>query len=326
MDNEYATGVDFWRDTAAREGTDAAITICGHYIAGRLGQELSRKENQFCRELFAAMFEASVDRTNPMRLVYPHPIEEANNRGERDAYFASRDDNNDCACTIDNAISNSSYKSFHYNLDIAAMTAINLRGFQRVSAVLAHCIQASEWDGRYSAANKQWAQGFGLSEKAFSGAYLNAHPVLVESFTNHVRKLYDEVGAERFSLPGLPESGEIVGGYEITRAIVFDDNTGFALARHPEAGYVCWKIITDNGKRDYHLGFYCEDMQAANDRYIARVAAHMSDSGVREAPSRAAPPAPVPDRKPPAPQKTQPAKQTPPPPRPHKKKKDMGAI
>ena len=311
MKNEYATGADFWRDTAAREGTDAAITICGHYIAGRLGQELSREENQFCRELFAAMFEASVDRTNPMRLVYPHPIEEANNRGERDAYFASRGDNIDCAHVIDEAINNSYYKLHHYNLDIAAMTVINLRGFQRVNAVLAHCFQTHEWDGRYSNTNKQWAQGFGLPEKAFSGAYLNAHPVLVESFTNHVRKLYSELNAERFDLPGQPESGEIVGGYEITRAIVFDDNTGFALGRHPEAGSVCWKIVMDDGKRDYHLGFYSDNEQAVSNRYIARVAVHMADGGVREI------------NKPPALPKPPPKQQKPPR---KKKDKDVGAI
>jgi len=311
MNNEYATGADFWRDTAATHGLDEALVIGDNYLKTQLRQELSREENQFCRELFAAMFEAAAGKVDPARLVYPYSVQEANLRSERSVYFANRDRNDECARIIDTTINGSCYKLYHYNFDIAAMVAIYRYGFQRVNAVLAYCFQTHEWDGRYSASNKQWAQGFALPEKAFSGAYLNAHPVLVESFTNHVRKLYSELNAERFDLPGQPESGEIVGGYEITRAIVFDDNTGFALGRHPEAGSVCWKIVMDDGKRDYHLGFYSDNEQAVSNRYIARVAVHMADGGVREI------------NKPPALPKPPPKQQKPPR---KKKDKDVGAI
>jgi len=319
MDNsndptDYATGTDYFHGIAAHCGTEEALKSCGNHLHVLLGRELSRERNQFRRELFAAMFVAAAGRADTVKLVYPYPIRRADERGERHAYFVSRDDNDDCACAIDNAIRNSLYKPFHYNLDIAAMVVIHRFGFQRVNMVLAHCLQTQGWDGRYSASNKQWAQGFALPEKAFMKANLTAHPVLVERFTNHARELYAEVGAECFTLPGQPENGELVAGYEITRTIVFEDNTGFAIGKHPEAGAVCWKIVMDSGKRDYHLGFYSEDGQAVETNYLARVAVHMADGDIREVRHQAAVPVPAPDRKLPAP------------PPPHRKKIEMGAI
>jgi hypothetical protein len=106
---------------------------------------------------------------------------------------------------------------------------------------------------------------------------MNAHPTLLDDFALHTRKLLDEVGAERFALPGCPESGEAVGGYEITRAICFDDQRGFAIASHPEAGFVCWQFKVENGAREYFWGRYSPDAQDAANSYVARVAAHLSD-------------------------------------------------
>ena len=286
MEQNYDNGAEFWRDTAATHSLDAAATICGDYLNTRLGQELSREETQFCGELFATMVEATAGRADPAKIVYPYPVQEANERGERTVYFENRDRNGDCARAIDAAIKGSYYKLYHYNVDIAAMTVIHQYGFPRVNAVLAYCFQKHEWDGRYSDANKQWARGFDLPEQAFTQAWLNEHPVLIESFANHVRRLYGELGAERFDLPGQPESGEAVEGYGITRTITFDDQRGFAIAAHPTAGYVCWMFRTDRGARDYFWGHYCNGEKDAANNYLARIAVYMSD-GTREAPPRA---------------------------------------
>ena len=271
-----AFGAEFWRDTAANLGMDEAISIGGEYLKLQLKQKLPPEEQQFCRAFFTAMCEATAGRADPAKLVYPYPVQEANERGERSVYFANRDRNGECAHAIDAAINGSCYELYHYNLDIAAMTVIHQYGFQRVNEVLAFCFQTHEWDGRYSTANKQWALGFDLPEKAFSQAYLQAHPVLVEDFTNQARRLYDELSAERFALPGQPESGEVVEGYEITRTITFNNNSGFAIAAHPTAGYVCWQFKTDGGKRDYFWGHYCNDEKDTANNYIARIAVHMS--------------------------------------------------
>ena len=290
----YKTGADYWKTVVEMRGADTAPAICGGFLKEQLGEELSREEKQFCRELFAAMYEATAGRTDPDMLVYPYPPQEATERGERTLYFEHRDRNNECASAIGAAMSDSYFKTHHYNLDIAAMTMIQEYGFPRVNAVLARVIQRADYDGRYSKANKQWAREITFPEMAFEHVYMNDHPVLIDGLADHVRRLYAELNAERFALPGQPESGEAVEGYEITRTISFNDQRGFAIAAHPNAGYVCWMFRTDRGERDYYWGHYCENEQDATANYIARIAVHMSD-GAREEPQRVMSPVPAPE-------------------------------
>jgi len=295
----YKTGADYWKTAVEIRGPEAALAVCGDYLSAQLGQELTREENKFCRELFAAMFEATAGRTDPARLIYPYPVQQAKERYEESSYYDGLRRNSECASAIDAAINGSYYKMHHYNLDIAAMMAIHAHGFPRVNAVLAHVLLRQSYDGRYSSANKKWAQEYSLLEKAFERTYLNAHPTLIDSFVDRVRKLYTELNAERFALPGQPESGEVLEGYEITRAITFADNRGFAIAEHPRAGFVCWQFRGSDGARDYQVGHYCENEQSAAANYIARIVVHMSGD-TREEPEKApAPePQPPPQRKP----------------------------
>ena len=296
----YKTGADYWQSVVSMRGADTAPAVCGGFLKEQLGEELSHEESQLCRELFAAMFEATAGRTDPAKLVYPYPPQEATERGERTLYFEHRDRNGECALAIGEAINNSRYKPNFYGLDIAAMTMIQQYGFPRVNAVLARVIQRADYDGRYSAANKRWARESSFPEKAFEYVYMNDHPVLIDGFADHVRELYAELNARRFALPGQLESGEFFEGYEIARTITFDNQHGFAIAVHPKEGFVCWQFTESNGVRNYDWGYYSPDEQDIKDNYIARVAAHMSD-GAREEPQRVIPPAPTsepPQRKP----------------------------
>jgi len=290
----YDTGADFWRDTAASYGLDEALVICGNYFNTQLGHELSREEKQFCRELFAAMFEATAGRTDLAKLIYPYPVQEAKTSAVESLYYEGLRRNIDCAHAIDEAVKNSYYKLYHYNVNIAAMSVIHQYGFPRVNAVMARVVHRSEWDGRYSYSNKQWAREFPLPDKAFERVYLNEHPALLDSFVSSIRELYAELNAERFALPGQPESGEVLEGYEIKRTITFDDQRGFAIAEHPRAGHVCWMFRTDRGGRDYYWGHYCENEQDAAANYVARVMEHMS-GGAREEPQLVIPSAPAPE-------------------------------
>ncbi len=113
---------------------------------------------------------------------------------------------------------------------------------------------------------------------------MNAHPILLEDFTKYARKQYDDVGAERFWIPGQPETGTSVHGYDITRSIYFDDKRGFAIGRNLGAPspYVCWQFTVENGARDFYWGTYCNDGQGAVDNYTARVMVHMDGGEVRE--------------------------------------------
>ena len=188
----YDTGYDFWRDNAVSYGIDEAIIISNNYLDMNLKSEHSDDERQFCREIFAAVYEATVDRDDPTKIVYPYDFKEANERGEVDDYHESRRRNGESARGIDELIYDSCYKTNFYNLEIAAMIAVLRYGFTRVNMILAFNIQKREYDGRYSSANKRWANTVTVPEKAFNGSYLNAHACLVDSFTGYVRKLQGE--------------------------------------------------------------------------------------------------------------------------------------
>jgi hypothetical protein len=203
---QYETGADFFRATAVSHGLKEALGICGRYLKVQLKTE-STEERQFCRELFLAMMEATAGRTDPTQLVYPFPFEKAEEHSEASLYQESRDQNMHCAHAIDNQVEASRYSPNFYNIEIAAMSVIREYGFQRVNAVLAFNLQNRDIDARYSRANKAWANAIVLPEGSFDCTYLNAHPILIESFTNHTRKLYEALGAERFALPGAPEAG-----------------------------------------------------------------------------------------------------------------------
>jgi hypothetical protein len=273
----YKDGEHFWRDTAASHGLDEAKIICGNYLATQLKLEQPKDEHLFCREFFTAMHEATAGKADPTKLIYPYPFTEANKRLEGSYYHASRKRNNECAAAINKAVSESCYAAYHYNLDLAAIKVVSEFGFERVNMVLAHNIKTHEWDGRYSAANKAWAEGFEFSGVAFDHAVMDAHPVLLNDLTNYARELYAELGAERFALPGHEESGQFVHGREIIRSIAFDDRRGFAIGHDPESPnpYVCWQFTAENGKRDFYWGTYVNTEKAAADNYRARVITHI---------------------------------------------------
>jgi len=271
--NGYASGADAWCDNATSYGIDEAIIISRNYLNMNLKRKHSDDERQHCRELFAAMYEATANTLVPAKIVYPYDFKTANNRFETSYYHKNRDMNQACACAIDKAINACRYETNYYNLELAAMYVICEYGFERVNAVLAHQIQKHEYDGRYSHANKKWAKGFTLHENTH--VFLNAHAVLIDSFTTHARKLYEVMGAERFALYGREGHGESEpkNGYEIIRSIMIDDNQGYVVAHNPDAcdSFVCWKLsISDEGERRYDWGIYGEK-QDAIDGFNARL-------------------------------------------------------
>lgn len=285
IENErhYETGAEFWKDTAAKHGLEEAVGICGRYLSMQIKTD-SDVERQFCREFFVAMHEATGGRADPARIVYPYSFEEAADRNEASFYNESRDRNAYCAQAIDSEINASRFETNRYNLKLAALSVIQEYGFARVNAVLAHNLQKSGWDGRYSRANKEWASEATLPDGAFDYAYLRAHPILVEDFTKYTRKLYEDLGAERFVLPGCEESGQMVHGYEILRTIQFSNNRGFAIGHNPAAAqpFVTWQFTVENSKRDFYWGHYKSDGKSAGDDYSVRVATYMSGEQVTE--------------------------------------------
>jgi hypothetical protein len=270
--SDYDNGADFWRDNAVSYGIDKSTVICGNYLDMNLKREHSDDERQFCREIFAAMYEATSCNVVPANLVYPYDFKTAGARVETFYYQKNRGMNQECSRTIDGAISASCYKSNYYNLELAAMSVIGRHGFERVNAVLAHHIQKHDFDGRYSGANKKWAKGFILPDKAY--VFMNSHATLIDGFTSYARKLYADSGANRFALTGQEEQGESesVHGYRILRSIMIDSHQGYAIGHNPDAvsPFVFWQFYIREGERSYNWGTY-GDEQVAVDNYNARV-------------------------------------------------------
>jgi hypothetical protein len=285
IENEikYETGADFWRDILRSHGLEEGIVICGRYLSAQIKTD-SREEKQFCRELFTAMYEDTARRSNPDKLVYPYDLMTAKERTEIYFYHNSRMINTECAQFIDDAIYKSCRMPNYYNLDMAVMSAVHDYGFERVKAILTYNISERGYDGRFSDINKEWAAAFDHPENAFESAILHAHPILVDGFTKDFRRLYDDLGAERFALPGRDKSGHAVHGYEIIRSISFDDQRGFAIGHNPEAvlPYVAWQFTAENGKQDYYWGNYFNNLTGAAGNYAARVIVHMSGGDIRE--------------------------------------------
>lgn len=78
---------------------------------------------------------------------------------------------------------------------------------------------------------------------------------------------------------------DTVKGYEIKRAIVFENGRGFALGENPQAvqPFVTWQFTEgENGKRDYYWGHYFSSQAAATKNYEFRVFEHQYDYDVTE--------------------------------------------
>jgi len=239
------------------------------------------------------MYEDSMQSVNPSKLVYPYDFKTADDRLEGSLYHNSRKLNAECAKAIDKTINKSCYETNYYNLDLAAMKVIHDYGFERVNMVLTRNIH--DYDGRFSTANKQWAKGYDVSSsvspvaKAFDGAVMNAHPILIDSFTNHTNKLYQDLGAECHALPGVQETGTNVKGYDIVRSVQFDNARGFAIGLNPHAvnQFVCWQFTAEQASdgtvaRDFYWGKYFDEAADATLNYTARVISHMDGTDIKE--------------------------------------------
>ena len=69
---------------------------------------------------------------------------------------------------------------------------------------------------------------------------------------------------------------ETVHGYEIKRAVTFENNRGFALAENPNASdpFVTWAFTEKDGRREYEWGHYKTNIISATRDYENRINAY----------------------------------------------------
>lgn len=152
--------------------------------------------------------------------VYPHSFAYARDHGELDDYHESNQLNSDCAAAIDRQIAASSYEQYHYDLPGALAAVRKKFSLERVEWVAAATVRHFDHDGRYSRANKEWAENFPVPENYGGYFLLNSHACLADGFAKTVREarvheLAQAVGKDE-------NSRRIVQRNRLTR---FDDET-----------------------------------------------------------------------------------------------------
>lgn len=124
---------------------------------------------------------------------------------EADAYRVSHQANVACRYAIEEAINN------HYRdnrLDVScAKDIVAAFGMERVQTVLASTIQAVDWDGRISDANKAWAKSYPIPDEVGREYHVNGcHRGLTDLFCTEVRKIQREMEKKPSVLGKLSEA------------------------------------------------------------------------------------------------------------------------
>ena len=126
--------------------------------------------------------------------LYPWTAEKARREGEIEIWRASHKANIACRDAIEEAIRRN-FDGMHLKED-CLRPVLDEFGYKRTSWVLSNTLQMLKWDGRFSPANKQWA------EKTFIPADLNhnsdfvvrSHPAVLDGFVDLYRKAYQKLG------------------------------------------------------------------------------------------------------------------------------------
>jgi len=126
--------------------------------------------------------------------LYRWSFAEAVRLGETDQWRASWHENIACRDYISQSIA-LNYDGMYLGGDVAEH-AIAKYGYDRVNWLLANTIRLKDNDGRFSAANKEWANGFFFEpDDIHRHDFLidDAHPGLVDIVANQARQSYEQL-------------------------------------------------------------------------------------------------------------------------------------
>ena len=126
--------------------------------------------------------------------LYPYSAADARERNELSLWRESYKANIACRNAIEDAI-RQNFDGMNLQPD-CLKTVLDEYGYKRTAWVLANTLQMLKWDGRFSPANKQWA------EKTHIPADLNhnsdfvirSHPAVLDGFINSYRKAVQALG------------------------------------------------------------------------------------------------------------------------------------
>ena len=119
---------------------------------------------------------------------YPYSAAEARKRNELSLWRESHKTNIACRGAIEDAI-RQNFDGMYLNEDCLA-PVLTAYGYKRTERVLAATLQELSWDGRFSPANKQWAERRYIPQDERHNAEITvrSHPAVLDGFVSFYRK------------------------------------------------------------------------------------------------------------------------------------------
>ena len=120
--------------------------------------------------------------------LYPYSAKEARERNELSLWRESHRANIACRDAIEDAIRRS-FDGMHLNKDCIT-PVLDEYGYKRTAWVLANTLHELKWDGRFSPANKQWAERRCIpqDERHNAAITVRSHPAVLDGFVSLYRK------------------------------------------------------------------------------------------------------------------------------------------
>ena len=120
--------------------------------------------------------------------LYPYSDAEARKRNELSLWRESHKTNIACRGAIEDAI-RQNFDGMYLNEDCLA-PVLTAYGYKRTERVLAATLQELSWDGRFSPANKQWAERRYIPQDERHNAEITvrSHPAVLDGFVSFYRK------------------------------------------------------------------------------------------------------------------------------------------
>ena len=205
--------------------------------------------------------------------IYMKSFDEAVADGEVKLYHADMAKCTECANAIDKAIDNCYKGEYIYDIKGAVQSAVADFGLERVKFVTAIHIYNSEWDGRFSKTNKEWAKAIEIPHiKEYKYVFMKSHSTVIDGFADRLREY-----AER-------QEPQKIGSYHIKKTVLFSDNRGMAFAESKTAvsPFVSWQFKVENGERSYFWGHYNSNRDDATADFKRRVDEYKADNRVTE--------------------------------------------
>lgn len=120
--------------------------------------------------------------------LYPYSAKEARERNELSLWRESHRANIACRDAIEDAI-RQNFDGMYLNEDCLA-PVLTAYGYKRTAWVLANTLHELKWDGRFSPANKQWAERRYIpqDERHNAAITVRSHPAVLDGFVSLYRK------------------------------------------------------------------------------------------------------------------------------------------